>query len=140
MEKKILTASREIDVRFCEVDSMCIVWHGSYVKYFEDAREAFGLKYRLDYLTIFNNGYYAPLVDMHYEFKSPLVYGKKARIVINYHPCAAAKIVFEYEIYSVEDDVLIATGKTTQVFLDKQYKLVLYNPPFYDEWKKKMNL
>lgn len=135
-----MTASREIDVRFCEVDSMCIVWHGSYVKYFEDAREAFGLKYGLDYLTIFNNGYYAPLVDMHYEFKSPLVYGKKARIVINYHPCAAAKIVFEYEIYSVEDDVLIATGKTTQVFLDKQYKLVLYNPPFYDEWKKKMNL
>lgn len=139
MEEKKLTASKEIDVRFCEVDSMCIVWHGSYVKYFEDAREAFGLKYGLDYLTIFGNGYYAPLVDMHYEFKAPLVYGKKAIITISYRPSAAAKIIFEYEIHSQEDNKLIATGGTTQVFLDKEYKLSLYNPPFYEEWKKKMN-
>ena len=37
-----LTASRPFEVRFSEVDSMNIVWHGSYPLYFEDAREAFG--------------------------------------------------------------------------------------------------
>ena len=31
-----------IRVRFSEVDSMQIVWHGEYVRYFEDGREAFG--------------------------------------------------------------------------------------------------
>ncbi|MDD2595871.1 MAG: acyl-CoA thioesterase [Bacteroidales bacterium] len=139
-ENKILTATKEIDVRFSEVDSMAIVWHGSYVLYFEDARESFGLKYGLDYLTIFGNGYYAPLVDMHFEFKSPLIYGKKAVIEIAYRPCSAAKIQFDYKIFGAEHNELIATGYTTQVFLDKEYKLALYNPDFYEQWKKKMDV
>jgi len=47
-----LKASTEIEVRFSEVDSMNIVWHGAYSLYFEDAREAFGKKYGLGYLDI----------------------------------------------------------------------------------------
>ena len=36
-----LTDRKEIIVRFSEVDSMRIVWHGNYLKYFEDGRESF---------------------------------------------------------------------------------------------------
>lgn len=54
-----LTASAKFEIRFSEVDSMNIVWHGSYPLYFEDAREEFGQKYELGYMTIFSNGYYA---------------------------------------------------------------------------------
>ena len=50
MEESVLSAVRKIDIRFSEVDSMHVVWHGNYAKYFEDAREAFGEKYGLDYL------------------------------------------------------------------------------------------
>jgi acyl-CoA thioester hydrolase len=32
-----LKTSNNISIRFSEVDSMNIVWHGSYVLYFEDA-------------------------------------------------------------------------------------------------------
>ena len=42
-----LTAQVEIPIRFSEVDSMGIVWHGSYAAYVEEAREAFGVKYNL---------------------------------------------------------------------------------------------
>ena len=69
-----LTASRPFEVRFSEVDSMNIVWHGSYPLYFEDAREAFGKKYGLGYMTIFSNGYYAPLVELSFKYKKPLLY------------------------------------------------------------------
>ena len=48
-----LKSSTTIRVRFNEVDSMNITWHGHYVTFFEDAREAFGKEYNLDYLTIF---------------------------------------------------------------------------------------
>lgn len=37
--KKELSASKKFEIRFSEVDSMNIVWHGSYPLYFEDARE-----------------------------------------------------------------------------------------------------
>jgi acyl-CoA thioester hydrolase len=139
-ETNILKASKEIAVRFSEVDSMNIVWHGSYVLYFEDAREAFGLKYGLSYLDIFGNNYYAPLVELKFNYKKPIIYGKKARVEISYRHTAAAKIIFDYEIFDVEDGSLIASGYSIQVFLDKQYQLVLINPPFYEAWKQKWGL
>ncbi len=139
-QQPILRASTNIKVRFSEVDSMNIVWHGSYPLYFEDAREAFGLKYGIDYLTIFGNGYYAPLVDIEFHYKRPIVYGMTIRIEIIYRPTDAAKIMFDYEIYNTANNELMATGRSVQVFLDKNYQLVWTNPPFYEKWKKEQNL
>ena len=135
-----LTASKEIEVRFSEVDSMKIVWHGSYVLYFEDAREAFGKKYGLSYLDIVGNGYFAPLVDLRFNYKKQLIYGRKARVDISFRNTEAAKIIFDYEIYDAEGGSLIATGYSIQVFLDKAYQLVWTNPDFYLEWKQKNGL
>lgn len=132
-----LTAELDFKIRFSEVDSMNVVWHGSYALYFEDAREAFGKKFDFDYLLIFKNGYYAPLVDLEFHYRKPIVYGMRPKIKITYHYTDAAKIIFDYEIRDTADDSLIATGTSTQVFMDKDYQLVLYNPPFYEAWKQK---
>ena len=40
-----LVGKTSLRVRFSEVDSMQIVWHGEYVRYFEDGREAFGREF-----------------------------------------------------------------------------------------------
>ena len=37
---KILSHQTQVRVRFSEIDSMHIVWHGEYLRYFEDGREA----------------------------------------------------------------------------------------------------
>ena len=50
IDRKILKAEKIVEIRFNEVDSMGIVWHGSYPLYFEDAREEFGKIYHLEYL------------------------------------------------------------------------------------------
>jgi len=135
-----MTASKEFEVRFSEVDSMGIVWHGSYALYFEDAREQFGKEFGLSYMGYFEHGYYAPLVDLCFSYKKPLLYEQKARIHIFFRNVPAAKIIFDYEIRLISDDSLIATGSSTQVFLDRDYNLVWSNPPFYEDWKKKYNL
>ena len=135
-EKMILKAEKEFNVRFSEVDSMGIVWHGSYTLYFEDAREAFGKKYGLEYLYMFDNGYYAPLVELHFEYKRPLKYKDKGRIEIIYRDTDAAKIIFDYKIFSTDTNELIATGHSIQVFLDKDYNLMWSSPPFFQQWKQ----
>lgn len=134
---KELRTSKTIDIRFSEVDSMNVVWHGSYPLYFEDAREAFGAAYGLSYMYIFDNGYFAPIVELTFHYKKAIKYGMRPRIDIIYHYTEAAKIVFDYEIHDPEDESLIATGHSVQVFTDRQYQLVLYNPPFYEEWKRR---
>ncbi len=134
---KELKATVPLKIRFSEVDSMNIVWHGSYVMYFEDAREAFGKKYGIAYLDIFGNGYYAPLVDLSFKYKSPITYDMKPEITITYKPVDAAKIVFDYEITNPENGDVLATGHSVQVFMDLNYQLVWTNPDFYEEWKKR---
>jgi acyl-CoA thioester hydrolase len=134
---KELKATVPLKIRFSEVDSMNIVWHGSYVMYFEDAREAFGKKYGIAYLDIFGQGYYAPLVDLSFKYKSPITYDMKPEITITYKPVDAAKIVFDYEITNPENGEVLATGHSVQVFMDLNYQLVWINPDFYEEWKKR---
>jgi len=136
-DMKELKATVPLKIRFSEVDSMNIVWHGSYVMYFEDAREAFGKKYGLAYLDIFGNGFFAPLVDLSFKYKSPITYDMKPEITITYKPVDAAKIVFDYEITNPENGDVLATGHSVQVFMDLNYQLVWANPDFYEEWKKR---
>lgn len=132
-----LKATCTFDIRFSEVDSMKIVWHGSYAKYFEDAREAFGKEFGLGYSLIYDSGYYAPLVELSFQYKKPLLYGSKPRIDIIYRKTDAAKIVFDYEIYDTATGELAATGHSVQVFMDRDYQLVWENPEFYQQWKNK---
>ena len=132
---KALKASKFFEIRFSEIDSMKVAWHGSYVLYLEDAREFWGAKYGLGYQDFMDNRYYAPIVEMDIRYKNPLFYGMKARIDIIYQPTISSKIVFDYEIYNTETDELMATGRTVQVFMDKNYQLVWITPDFYQEWK-----
>lgn len=140
MDENQLVAYKEFEVRFSEVDSMGIVWHGSYAKYFEDGREEFGRKFGLGYMRIFKSGFYAPLVELDFKYKKPLTYETKAVVEVKYINTAAAKIQFEYRIFLPEDNSTICTGKSTQVFLDKDYQLTWFNPPFYEEWKAEHGL
>jgi hypothetical protein len=49
----------------------------------------------------------------------------------------AAKILLNYKIFLLPERNLVLMGKSTQVFLNKNNELQLYNPPFYLEWQKK---
>lgn len=127
-----------IRVRFSEVDSMQIVWHGEYVRYFEDGREAFGREFGgLGYMEMYNSGYVVPLVNLNLDFKLPLTCGETAIVETSYINCEAAKIIFEYMIYRESDMQVVATGESTQVFLNSNRQLELINPDFYIQWKRK---
>lgn len=130
-----LSFTKPLDVRFSEVDAMQIVWHGSYALYFEDAREAFGAHYGLSYHTIADAGCYAPLVDLEFHYRRPIVYGDRPLITITYVPTEAAKLIFDYVITDETDGEVIATGRSVQVFLDSNRNLMWTAPEFYEKWK-----
>ena len=140
MATKELVNRKEISIRFSEVDSLQIVWHGNYLKYFEDGREAFGKEFGLGYLDVYKNGLLIPVVKIECEYKYPVKYGEAIVIETKYINCDEAKIQFQYTIYRKSDNKLVATGKSTQVFLDEKYELFLTLPPFYENWKREMGL
>lgn len=133
---KLLQTNISFKIRFSEIDAMRVVWHGAYAKYFEDAREQFGKEYGLSYELIEQNGFFAPLVDLSFQYKQPIRYGMKPEITITYRPTEAAKIVFDYEIHNPEDGSIMATGHSVQVFMTPDYQLVWETPAFYEAWKE----
>lgn len=138
-DMKQLTIEVETRVRFNETDALGIVWHGNYLTYFEDAREAFGRKYGISYLEMLRAGYVTPIVASSCKHKHTLKYGDVIRIQATYVVTPAAKIQFFYKIFNQENQ-LVCEGETTQVFLDKENQLSLAIPPFYDAWKEKLGL
>ena len=62
-KRRYLQNEIEIAVRFSEVDAMNVVWHGNYLKYFEDGREALGADHELNYLDIGIFGFTTPSVS-----------------------------------------------------------------------------
>jgi acyl-CoA thioester hydrolase len=135
-----LTAEVDLPIRFSEVDAMGIVWHGNYVQYFEEGREAFGKKYGLDYMTLYDQQYVVPIVNLQCDFKAPLRYGDKIRVRATYVDSPAAKLIYRFEIFTLPEEKLVATGESTQVFLDMNHQLVLSLPEVIVKWKQSVDL
>ena len=133
-----LTSTLTNRVKFRDCDPLQIVWHGNYIKYFEDAREDFCRRHGFSYLEVKEKGFSTPVVRSLCEHKLPLKFGDSFLINVIFVPTAAAKLIFKYEITSNEK--LVCTGETVQVFLNERGELVLNNPPFFMEWKTKMGL
>lgn len=119
---------------------MRIVWHGNYLKYFEDGRESFGLRYNLGYLDVYQHNVMIPIVKITCDYKKPLQYGDTAIVETRFLPCEAAKIVFEYTIYHKTSMEVVATGSSTQVFLTPAGELILTPPEFFTGWKKRWGI
>ena len=134
----ILKISHKIRVRFSETDPVGIVWHGNYLKYFEEGRETFGRFYDISYINQKSWGYTSPIVKSSCEHKLPLYYGDEVIIETKYINSPGAKLIFEYKLFNSKDE-LVCIGETIQVFIDKNGNLSLTDPDFYYNWKKKNN-
>lgn len=136
---QLLQHTTRFRVRFNETDPLGIVWHGHYITYFEDGREAFGEAFGISYRHILDNHFLAPVVKCTCEYKSPLRHGDWAEVETVFINNPAAKMTFRYTIFNTARQV-VATGETIQVFTDMGGELVLTNPPFFTNWKTQHGL
>jgi acyl-CoA thioester hydrolase len=137
----LLSHETEVTVRFNEADPLGIVWHGHYIRYFEDGREAFGKAHGISYLDCYNHGIALPVVSVHCDYTKPLRYGDIVIVQTTFVNSAAAKMLFEYKIFEASKKTLVAKGSSVQVFVDlKSFQLQLTAPTFFAEWKQKHNL
>src|ERR1044072_7647805 len=134
---KSLSHTTFVHVRFSECDPLNIVWHGNYVKYFEDGREDFGKAHNFSYTEIYmQNGLSVPLVHLEMDYKRSIGFGETIRVETTLVDDPAAKIVFLYRIFNRKNE-LVCTGKTIQAFVHAEKKeLLITMPPFFEAWKK----
>lgn len=137
--KNILQHTERFKVKFNQTDALGIVWHGNYVDYFEDGREAFGRHFGISYKHVQDQGFATPIVKMLSEHKRPLKYADEAYIVTTFIDDLAAKMCFHFQIFNAQHE-LVCIGETVQVFTDLQGNLILNTPEFFELWKQKVGL
>jgi len=133
-----LHATIKRQVRFEEVDSIGIVWHGRYPGYFEEGRVALGNRYGVSYSDFIRNKLPAPIRQLGVDYFEPLFFEDEIEIEAILHWSEAARINYEYIIR--RDEKVVCTGYTVQLMLDESFELLLSPPPFYvdfmEKWKK----
>lgn len=135
---KTLKHTTELEVKFSEADPLGIVWHGHYIRYFEDGREAFGEEYGMRYLDFYRNDIVVPIVNIQCDYKRILRYGHKIRLETTYEDTPAAKLLFHYKVFDAATNEQVASGSSVQVFMHRDsLELMLYLPQFMTDWKKK---
>jgi acyl-CoA thioester hydrolase len=134
-----LRLTLERQVRFEEVDSMGIVWHGRYPSYFEDGRVALGHRYGISYSDFIREQVPVPIRRMEIDYHHPLRFEDEFEIETILHFSDAARVNFEYIISNTQAR-LICTGCTVQLMLDSSLNVLLSNPPvfmaFLERWKQ----
>jgi acyl-CoA thioester hydrolase len=112
--QKQVSAEIEFSVDFYDVDSMRIVWHGNYVKYFEKARCALLTKIGYDYLEMEESGWAFPVTSVSAKYIRPLGFLDRVRakaILTEYENC----IKIKYELYNAKTGQLCTKGESTQM-------------------------
>jgi len=114
MNPRIITAEIKFPVEFYDVDSMRIVWHGNYIKYFEKARCALLNKIGYGYLEMSASGYAFPVTDVRVKYTRSLLFGDTARVkaILDEYE---NRIKIKYEIYNDKTGVLTTKGESCQM-------------------------
>ena len=117
-----------LSVRFSEVDSFDVVWHGHYIAYFETGRLDLCGRFGLSPEDLKLDGLFAPVVDMKCRIRASARFNDSLVIRTSARPSDKAMLVFVYVIEREDDRQVIAEGETSHVLLTLGRKM-LYEVP-----------
>ena len=134
-----LESQAEVRVRFQEVDSLRIVWHGHYLTYCEEGRLAFGGEFGLGYDDLARAELAIPLIHAEVDFHAPALFGDRLRVRTRLHPVRAAQLQFRYRITregptDAPGGTLLATAFTVHAFTSLASELRITRPSVYVEF------
>ncbi len=116
------------EVRFPEVDSYGVVWHGHYVQYFEVARNALCAAFGLTPADALAHGYKVPITKVTMELKRPARLDDRIVVTARLAAPDTAKLAMAYEVRRAASGEILASGATEQVVLDPSGQLLLTFP------------
>jgi len=106
-----------IRVRFNEVDSYQVAWHGHYVAWMECARNELAGRFGVDAAQIAVAGYRAPVVALELTFLKPARFGEELKVRTTLARNKSATLEFLCQILG-EDGKLSARGRTVHALTD----------------------
>lgn len=107
-------------VQFYETDAMKVVHHTNYLRYFEEARVAWGLQNGLIVLDQNKAKTHLAVIDLKSKYIKPLVFGDVFEVETQVR-LEKLRLIFQYRIW--HQDMIKAVGETVHVPLDENLKI-----------------
>lgn len=113
----MIQSSTTIQVRYAETDMMGIVYHGSYLPWFEVGRTTLLKECGLPYRDLEQQGYHLPVVELGIKFHRPALYDDTVTVTTTLKDKPLLRIRLDYEVR--RGDELLVTGFTMHGFINR---------------------
>lgn len=124
----VLQAEVEILVPFFDVDMMEVVWHGHYVKYFEEARCALLDKLGHNYRQMRDAGYAWPVIDLQLRYIRGAQFRQRIRVRADLVEWES-RLKINYLITDVATGERMTRGSSVQVAVEIATREMLLASP-----------
>lgn len=111
-------------VRFVETDAMGVVHHSNYFRWFEMGRVEFLRQAGITLTELIAAGIVFPITDVSCKYRASARFDDVILIETQPDEITAVKMVFNYKIVRESDGLLLATGRTQNVFTNSSGKII----------------
>jgi acyl-CoA thioester hydrolase len=91
------------------------VWHGAYIQWMEEVRVAYLQAQGLIYADLVADDCELPVVDLALRYRHPVKMGMDLLWIAGMHPLQGVRLVWDYELRSLDKQILYLTAQVTLV-------------------------
>ncbi len=128
----LITSETQLKVRYSETDQMGVVHHGNYAQYLELARIDWLSRLGISYKSMEENGVMLPVFTLDLKFKKSAFFDDLLTVKTSLKKIPTAKIVFDFEIFN-ENRELLTIATITLVFVDAKTRKPIPCPSYLIE-------
>lgn len=120
-------------VRFVETDMMGVVHHSNYFRWFEMGRVEYLRQAGVYLLDLMADNILFPITDVSCQYKASARFDDYILIETRMSELSRAKMVFSYQVVREADQLLLAQGKTQNVFTNREGQIVRLAPTVFSK-------
>ena len=122
-------------VHFYDTDTMGVVHHSNYIRWFEIGRVEYLRAIGIDLNEMMKDGITFPITKVSAKYKAPAHFDDE--LIINTKATAMTKVKMEFEYEIMCGDKLLVTGQTQNVFTEIATGQIIRLPEKYYELMQK---
>lgn len=122
-------------VRFVETDMMGVAHHSNHFRWFEMGRVEYLRQAGISLIDLMNEGIVFPITHVECQYRASAKFDDYILIETTMTEVSPVKMVFTYRIIRENDGVLLAAGKTINVFATSQGKIVRLPGVYFNKLK-----
>lgn len=121
---------------YYETDKMGIVHHSNHIRWMEEARLDYMKQSGMDYADVERNGIIMPVTDISCRYKIAIRFDEEVEIRVKLIAFNGIRATYHYEIYTLNDKKLAASGESSHCFLDEKTRVPMNLKKRYPDFYK----